>query len=171
MRDGHYKHHPGSRWKHTATSKKGTSPSRSPIDAVFLSPDWPDDPNTFLAFSKSVADHRCNIMDVNLTALLGNNLKHIIQPEARRLSCTIPAAKAKYVQIVERQARRHWLVEQHYELGVTFKYGEASDEQKAELEKLDQQKKEIMACAEWNCRKFRMGKVDFSPKVNKAREQ
>jgi len=154
MRDGHYKCHLDSQWKHTATFKKGASLSRSLIDAVFLSPDWPDGPNTWLAFSKSVADHRCNIMDVDLTGLLGNNLKRIVWPEARRLSCTIPAAKAKYVQIVERQARKHWLVERHYELGAAFEYGAASDAQKAKLEKLDQQKKEIMAYAEWNCWKF-----------------
>jgi len=52
-------------------------------NGVFLSPDWPDDPNMWLAFSKSVADHRCNILDVNLTALLGDDLKSIVQPEAR----------------------------------------------------------------------------------------
>jgi len=72
---------------------------------------------------------------------------------------------------VEWQAQRHWLVERHYELGAAFEYGEALAEQWAELEKLDQQKTEIMAYAERSCRKFRMGKVDFSPKVEEAREQ
>jgi len=62
--------------------------------------------------------------------------------------------KAKYVQIVEWQARRHQLVERHYELGAAFEYGEVSAEQRAELEKLDQQKMEIMAYAKRSCCKF-----------------
>jgi len=78
MLDGHHDIHPDPRWKHTATYMKGASLSRSPIAGIFISPDWPKGTSTWLAFSKSVADHRCNIMDVNIVALIGEDLKRIV---------------------------------------------------------------------------------------------
>jgi len=68
-------------------------------------------------------------------------------------------------QILEWQAKWHQLVEWHYELGLAFEYGEAMVEQKVELEKLDQQKKEIMDHVSSKCWKFWMGQVDFTPQV------
>jgi len=71
----------------------------------------------------------------------------------------------------EQQAKWNWLVEQHYKLGLALEYGEAMEEEKAELEKLDQQKKEIMDHASDKCCKFRMGQVNFTSKVEEARGQ
>jgi len=107
-----------------------------------LTPDWPADQTTWLSFSKSIADHRFHILDVNVVALMGEDLKCIVWPEARCLSCTIPAAKEQYIRTFECQVKWHQLVEWHYDaLGTTFESGEASREHKEALEKLDQQRR------------------------------
>ena len=164
MRSLHQDLHPDPKWKFTATHKRG----RRPIDGAWATPDIQADRSTWLSFTKSISDHRFWIVEIDTKILLGEDIKRIVRPQARRLSCAVPRVKGKYVDIFEKQAKRHRLLERHYELGIEIGNNNATPDQAKRLEKLDRQKAEIMHHAAKKCRHLCMGQVDFSPPVNIA---
>jgi len=99
MREAVVHRHPDPRWPNTATYHKGDALGKCPIDGVYATPDLPFDAASWLQFMPHLGDHRFAVLDINSEALVGDSLLKIVRPAARRLSCNIPAAVAKWIDI------------------------------------------------------------------------
>jgi hypothetical protein len=74
----------------TATYMKGNKLGKNPIDGVWLTDDIPSIASLmsgWLAFHKCPGDHHIAMVDINSRVLFGDDLLHIVHPQARRLSC------------------------------------------------------------------------------------
>jgi hypothetical protein len=110
------------------------------------------------------------MIEINTEVLLGDELLRITHPPARRLSCQIPRAKKNYQRRIISHFQQHKVLERLHRVYATLTTSLSTD-QEQEMERIDLIRKEGMLYAEKKCRKLAMGKVDFSPELNKARQQ
>jgi hypothetical protein len=117
-----------------------------------------------------LGDHRFAVVDIKAQALVGDDMIKIVQPQARRLSCTIPKAVSQYIKHLTTHLHRHKVLSKLHHL-YSHRDGDFTPDQQHHLEALDMVRAEGMLYAEKRCQKLSMGFVDFSPEVDKARKQ
>jgi hypothetical protein len=121
-----------------------------------------------LAFARCPGDHRFAILDIKTDALVGDNILKVVRPVARRLSCSIPDAVRKYNQLLGEFATTHDLLPSLHRL-YSARQGDFTPAQAECLQGLDVLRSQGMRYAEKRCRKFAMGKVEYSPVVAATR--
>jgi hypothetical protein len=161
--------HPDPHWSNTATYHKGDKLGKWPIDGVYVSPNLPVDASTWLQFQPHLGDHRFAVIDINSDALMGDALLKIVRPQARRLSCSIPASISAYNKHLSTHLLRHQALPKLHDLYST-RNGDFTPAERAQLEALDRIRAEGMLSAEKKCHKLSMGTVDFSPEVDLAKK-
>jgi hypothetical protein len=92
MREAVFVRHPDPQWHTMATFQCGDRSGQFPIDGCFVTLDLNPDAATWLSASCCPGDHRFLLMDINMEALIGDNLFWVARPAARWLSCMIPEA-------------------------------------------------------------------------------
>jgi hypothetical protein len=107
MREAVTHQHPDSRWQHTASYQKGNILGQWLIDGVYVTPNLPIEASTWLSFTPHLGDHRFAVIDIDSKALVGNDLLKIVRPQARQLSCAIPATVLEYNNRLAEYMTRH----------------------------------------------------------------
>jgi hypothetical protein len=123
---------------------------------------------TWLAFWRCPGDHRFAIIDFKSDVLVGDNVLKVAQPEARRLSSSIPTAVANYNQTLSNFFITHKMLQSLHRL-YAERHGNFTPEQAQQLQGLDILRSQGMRHAEKKCRKLSMGNVDYSPIVSTTR--
>ena len=100
-------------------------------------------------------------------ALAGEPLFRIVRPNGRRLNTRIKHALQKYVRTLRDFLLNHKYPKKLYALGHDAPHIPHS-QHSARTNSLDRVKTEGMRHAEKTCRKLRMGRVPFTPEVDKA---
>ena len=91
-----------------ATHNRGSKP----IDGIFATPIFHDQPCGYLDFTDGPGDHRPTWQDVPLTTIFGAPAKQaFIPPQARRLQCRDPRTMKKYQQLYMEFVSKHKLLE------------------------------------------------------------
>ena len=133
------------------------------IDGVWASDGLDCAGARFLPFWWGAGDHRAMVVDIPWSSLIGKKLLQIPRPKFCRLQWTDTVGKKRYLEIVSEQWKRHKMNDKishlrHLDSG--------HKDHPHHLEQLDQQRVDIMTCAEKKCKKVRAGNVEFSPGVN-----
>ena len=135
------------------------------IDACWISEDIEDGYARYLRFYAGIGDHRAMVIDVPSSSVLGGHMLKVARPVARRLNGNIKATKEKYNSDLEGYVAEHKLLTRAEALYVHSGFP-LSPEQIDCMNKLDDERKQMMMAAEKKCRKLRMGGVEFSPTVD-----
>ena len=149
--------------KSPITCKKSAT---DPIDCIFGSPSISCAKAGFLSFSKLVSDHRGIWIDVPKALIFGFNPPTLANPQARRLKLHDPRVTDKYLQHIKEHlsiADIHDMNALHANCSYPL-----TEPQKEEYKRLDHHSSQIMKDAERQCRKFKMGRVPWSPTYKKA---
>ena len=93
--------------------------------------------------------------------MLGGTRQAIVRPQARRLNCQVPGVMDKYNKCLEELVAKHRLIEK---VGRAYK-AETAEEAARLLNKVDDECAQYMRHAEGKCRKFRTGRIPFSPEA------
>ena len=137
------------------------------IDGIFATSDIPVSFASWLAHNSSPGDHCALVVNIPWLTLLGKDVLKIVRPDARRLTCSNKKAKLKYVEELDKQLTYHKVLPRLHQLEAQHLPGRPlTTEQATEAEVIDRVKTDAMRSAEKQCRKLKMGDVDFSPEVN-----
>jgi hypothetical protein len=120
----------------TARYMKGNKLGKNPIEGVWLTDDIPSIASGWLAFHKCPGNYHIAMVDINSRVLLGDDLLHIVHPQARRLSCQTPRAKKQYTHPLSSHFKRHKLL---YHLHTIYAsvHGPLTECQQCEIKSID----------------------------------
>jgi exonuclease III len=135
-----------------------------PIDAVWATSDVDVVGACIMPAGYGIGDHRLFVVDFLASSLLGTTPKKIVRPQARRLNCKIPGAVRKYNERFEKKIKKHRLIER---VGNVHQAEVPAEEKKIRLDRIDAEGKMYMKNAEKKCRKFKSGRIPFSPEAAK----
>ena len=139
------------------------------IDAIFASPGITATCGGFLGFKTFPSDHRLLWCDISFHILFGSPLANIIPPSRRRLKCEDPRSVNLFCQAYQRYLTDHGLLSSIHSLVFSIS-GPLTPQQQTEFERIDKLRVQFMLRAEKNCRKFKVGGIEFSPKVQHQRD-
>ena len=138
------------------------------VDGIWATPGIAVKKAGFLEPGDFPSDHSLLWMDITYQSALGHNPPHPVAPAARRLKLNYSKVTEKYLNDYERMITAHRLDERQFRLEASTTYAQPlSPRQAQEAEAIDFMRTKCMNKAEGRCRKLKMGKVDFSPKVAK----
>jgi len=111
-----------------------------------------------------IGDHRMFIVDFTMASMTGKDPPRIVRPAARRFNTRIEGCAASYNVILEKDIRKHKLLEK---LGEA--HAEAHDKPvlNARVNKIDDDSAQYTRHAEKKCRKIKSGRIVFSPEASK----
>ncbi len=163
LRDAILNHHPD--LPPPATHRDGSKT----IDVILASPELQVLQAAFLAGDKSPGDHRWGLVDIKYEVLIGEDLIKVVRPQARRLTCGLPAVKQAYNKRFLKLAKQHQLLPKLYQIQrERYKDSPLSTDLSARMTQIDRVREQIMKSAEKKSRKLHMGAVSFSPKIAMA---
>ena len=140
------------------------------IDGIFVSPTVKTIQAGFLGFGDIPGDHRGIWIDVPHKSILGYKMADIPKASARRLKLDDPRIVHRYLDILDGYLAAHRVYSRTRNFISTYEAGSPlTDAQAKEYEELDQIREAGMLYAEKRCRKLRMGKIQWSPALQKAR--
>ena len=141
------------------------------IDGIFVSPSIKAIRAGYLAFGDTPGDHRCIWIDVPHKMILGYHMADIPRANARRLKLDDPRTVQKYQDILDIFLSSRQVYSRLRELRNTVKPGQQlSPTQEKNYESIDRIRFKGMKIAEKKCRKLKMGKKQWSPALQKARD-
>ena len=132
----------------------------TPIDGIWVISDIGIANTCVMLTGYGVRDHRLFVVDLITSTLTGSNPPQIQRPAARRLNTKLPGVAERYIKIYEANARRHRLVER---LDEAHKNSKNKAEIRHKIEKIDREAGQLMSNASRKCRKFKSGRICFSP--------
>jgi hypothetical protein len=137
------------------------------IDIILASPELQVIQAAFLAGDDaSPGDHRWGMIDIKYEVLLGEDMVKVVRPQARCLTCGLPAVRKKYNKLFLTQATWHNLLPKLYQIQAEqFSDTPLSAPLAARMTQIDRVREQLMKAAEKRSRKLHMGAVDFSPKL------
>jgi len=146
------------------TFSHGTQMGSSPIDGVWLSHSVPVQACSWTSFSNSPGDHQAAIVDFDIVSLLGQPHLQVCRPPARRLVCTLPATKDRYIALLTSFLEKHQFLCKLYNLYTsTDPCNVHLQTFSKEYEHLDQICIEGMRYAKKCCRRLHMGLLACLP--------
>jgi hypothetical protein len=140
------------------------------IDGIWMSSDLLAQSASFLPLFVGVGDHRMALVDIPNDMLLGTLLKKISRATARRLQTKLPKSASKYQELLTSYVMEHKLLPKFRDIYVRQSVPLLPADQQ-ELNRLDKTLADGMRHAEKKCRTLRMGELDFSPQLSKAKER
>ncbi len=131
-----------------------------PIDRIWATPDIQIANACVMPAGYGIGDHRLFVVDFVLSSLIGDSTTHIQRPAVRRLNTWLPNVAERYAAIYEEKVIRHRLIER---LAEAHKEGLGEEEAMQMIKKVDKESGQYMRHAERKCRKFKSGRIPFSP--------
>ena len=141
----------------------------NPIDEIFVSAGIQINRSGYLAHGDSIGDHRPIWVEIDKSSALGAKLPPLHFYNARRLKTQDPKVVEKYNTLLEKYLKKHGAYERIADLYASFSIP-LSLGQQTEFEKLDKIRERGMIIAEKNCRKLKMGAIQWSPKFTRLRK-
>ena len=142
------------------------------VDGMWVTPGITVHRSGYLEPKDFPGNHSLVWMDISYDDALGHNPPTPVSPAARRLKLGYSKTVDKYLKIYERLIDFHSLPQRQFTLEASTSYGVPLTAQQAqEAEAIDCLRTRCMLKAEKKCRKLRMGRVDFSPKLAKYLNQ
>ena len=89
---------------------------RRQIDGAWITPDIDINRACFLPFFFGVGDHRALLLDIPIYSILGGDIHKISRPTSRRLTCSNPEVRDKYIDILDVYCARHKIKEKLYSI-------------------------------------------------------
>ena len=140
------------------------------IDAIFATPGIVASKGGFLAFKRFPTDHRALWCDISFQTIFGHIPPNITPASRRRLKCEDPRIVktfcSKYQKLIL-QADLHTKASQ---LSNSIS-GPLTNYQQLQFEAIDKTRISLALKAEKKCRKFKMGGVEYSPKMQHQRDR
>ena len=141
------------------------------IDGIFVSDSVKVKRAGYLAFGEIPGDHRGIWIDVPHKSILGYKMADIPKASSRRLKLDDPRIVQRYLDILDGYLAAHKVYSRLRRLISTHIEGSPlTTDQAKEYEELDNIRESGMIHAEKHCRKLRMGKVQWSPAMQQARD-
>ena len=141
------------------------------IDGIFVSSTVHVKQAGYLGFGQIPGDHRGIWVDVSHKTILGYKMSDIPTASSRRLKLDDPRIVDRYCELLDGYLAAHKVYSRLRRLTGTYNNGTPLTEAQAkEYEELDAIREVGMKYAEKHCRKLRMGKVQWSPALQKARD-
>ena len=149
--------------KHGQNAPPTTNRGSRPIDGMFLSADTSSTGCGYLPFEDDISDHRPLWVDIDLDELFGQAESASKKVICRRLKCKDPRVVKKYMQRYDQYLVENNLYKQASDLEKNVREVVALTMiQKKEFEAIDRLRIQGMQLAEKQCRKLKMGKVEWS---------
>ena len=142
---------------------------KDPIDEIFVSSTLQVEKCGYLEHGQLVGDHRPVWVEITKNSMLGSKLPPLTTFSARRLKCNDPRLVTRYNKKLDELFNENGIYNRASKLLKKFCVP-LSQAQQEEYEKIDKIRCSCMLKAEKYCRKLRMGKVDWSPQIQKARD-
>jgi hypothetical protein len=115
-----------------------------------------------MTFGYGVGDHRAFIVNIPLELLVGINPVKIVQPSRRRLNSHLPGCSKGYIDSLESNIIKHWLLEQLHDV---HSGAYLNTEQARHVIIIDKEGKAYMQHGKKNCRKIKCYRIPFSPEA------
>ena len=140
------------------------------IDAIFASQGITAIKGGFLDFQRFPTDHRALWLDLDINTLFGQIPPNITPPNKRRLQCEDPRAVSKFCAKYKALIKEAGLPDKVSQLIANIS-GELTPSQQLAFESIDKIRTACALKAEKKCRKFKMGGVEYSPKMQFQRDR
>ena len=156
--------------KHSGDPPPTYHRGRFAIDGIFVSTTLQIDRSGYLPFGELPGDHRGIWMDVSQSQILGYKMADIPTAKARKLKLQDPRVVQKYLDelhsyfVQHKVYRKLKVLQASWDPGVPLTAAQAK-----EYEDIDNLRAKGMLYAEQHCRKFRTGKIPWSPALQHAR--
>jgi hypothetical protein len=111
------------------------------------------------------SDHRCLWIEIRTRVLIGQELEQSRKFAARWLKCDDPIVRNKYINHYGQYIEKKQLRERSRKLESDGKELGLTQQQAQEYEQLDALRKKGVYEAQQECRKFRTGEKDWTPKT------
>ena len=138
---------------------------KSPIDSILCSANIGTVKAGYLPFGEGAGDHRPLIIDIEQNSVFGASSNPSSKVKARRLKLKDPRIRKKYQETLKKLYKIHKVVEKVVELNSIPVEYPILPEIARKFEKIDRIRVECMKHAEKKCRKFKTGKIPWSPEV------
>jgi hypothetical protein len=118
------------------------------------------------AHKAGMGDHRFFVIDVDLSTMIGKDFPQLVRYEGRKLQSKKHRARKAYNKSLHKNVIQHKLIEKYDSLRLHHHHL-TEEEKQAAINKLDNQKTELVYCGENQCRKI-MNKVRLNvvPKLS-----
>ena len=137
---------------------------KTPIDAVWATPDVVVVGACVMPAGYGVGDHRLFVIDFLTSSLVGTTPPRIVRAAARRLNTNIEPAAERYTDEVDKLTIRHRIIER---VGRAHETSKTKRELKGKLDRIDVETKQHMKGAEKRCRRIKSGRIPFSPESSR----
>jgi endonuclease/exonuclease/phosphatase family metal-dependent hydrolase len=152
--------------KHGITAPNTYANGTVPIDGVFATMDIIPILCGYSAIGWGTScDHRLLWADFDIAAILGHQMNPLWTPSIRRLKLVDPRLVSRFLQLRRSHIEEHKLAIRLQLLYHGIQNESLTAEQQHEYESIDQIRVEGILHAERHCRKLKMGKVPWSPKL------
>ena len=154
---------------HEGPATQQSNECRKPIDGIWTTElRKPSHSGNFPFGDGVTSDHRLVWMDINQHQLYGNHPSKTMSPSPRRLKILDPLSINKYVTVVHKYFTQLQIYEQ---LDQVYACTEWNDEMEAEYNRILKLSNKIKRSAEKAMRKLRMGQVEWSPALQRIRNE
>ena len=135
----------------------------NPIDGIWATSDITISNACIMPVGYGIGDHRMFIIDFITSDITGTNPPKVARPTARRLINKLPGVTTKYNEALNKQIELHRLIERAGQLDRS----NCSDRKYTKrFIRLDNELTNYMRYAEKRCRKFKSGRIPFSPEAS-----
>jgi hypothetical protein len=107
-----------------------------------------------------IGDHRLFIVDIHTSSLVGMGPPRERRAASRRLNTRLPHVVRRYIDNLERNLKRHRLIEK---LGAAHTAGKSKEEVQTKITNTDRDSLQYMKHAAKKSRKLKSGHICFSP--------
>jgi hypothetical protein len=135
----------------------------NPINGIWATSDITISNACIMPVGYGMGDHRMFIIDFITSDITGTNPPKVARPTARRLINKLPGVTTKYNEALNKQIEVHRLIERAGQLDRSN-----CSERKyiKSLIRMDNELTHYMRYAEKRCRKFKSGRIPFSPEAS-----
>ena len=134
----------------------------NPIDGIWATSDITVVNACIMPAGYGIGDHRLFVIDLCETDITGKHRPAVVRPMSRKLITKIPGVANRYNEILESSIIKHRLIEK---LGRAYRTKSKRRCQRR-LNKIDVEATLYMRHAEKKCRRFKSGRISFSPEAS-----
>lgn len=139
-----------------------------PIDGIFISPSIQNTHSGYLPV-QTAFNHRILWIHIPDAVAFGYPTPELVHPAARCLKCSNPRVVNAYITALQKTVESEHLLDRARNLQEILDTGQWRTENTAEWERLDHDMTIAKLAAERQCRKFKMGQIEWSPALSHAR--
>ena len=131
-----------------------------PIDGIWATPDITVANACIMPAGYGIGDHRLFVIDFHTASLVGSGPPRERRAASRRLNTRLPHVVKKYADNLEKNMRRHRLIEKLEEAHSSSK---DKEEAQRKIGIVDESSMQLMKHAAKKCRRLKSGQICFSP--------